>query len=174
MSTISTLERTITMFKSDPTIPNLHEVAQKKYKTFNENRNVELYTKFLELIGEKDLTWCNEAKYNPSFKANVPFAGKKNERNVCGGLTSSQKMQGIVRYEYKANVVEECRKDGNCHGLRVVCTQMGHIWIRLFNNNKRLAQVVLNADLSEQSCIDDGGLKIVKENLQLIRDCFPK
>ena len=37
MSTISTLERTITMFKSDPTIPNLHEVAQKKYKTFNEN-----------------------------------------------------------------------------------------------------------------------------------------
>ena len=172
MSTISTLERTITMFKSDPTIPNLHEVAQKKYKTFNENRNVELYTKFLELIGEKDLTWFNEAKYNPSFKANVTFAGNKNERNVSGGLTSSQKMQGIVRYEYKANVVEECRKD-HCMVLEWFA-QMGHIWIRLFNNNKRLAQVVLNADLSEQSCIDDGGLKIVKENLQLIRDCFPK
>ena len=81
-------------------------------------------------------------------------------------------MHGIVRYEYKSNIIEECRKDGKVHGLRVVCTQMGHIWIRLHKNNQRLAQLVLNGDLSEQSSIDDGGLKILKENIQLIRNCF--
>jgi hypothetical protein len=172
MSNITTLERTIAIFKSDPNVPNLHEATLTKYKKFCSNRTVDLYTTFFKLIGEEDLSWCNEATYNASFRANAPFGGKKNERNVSGGAKSSQKMHGIVRYEYKGNIIEECRKDGQVHGLRVVCTQMGHIWIRLHKNNKRLAQLVLNGDLSEQSSIDEGGLKILKDNIQLIRNCF--
>jgi hypothetical protein len=172
MSTVTTLERTIEIFKNDPSVPNLHATALKKYKIFCSNRTVNLYTTFFKLIGEEDLSWCSEATYKSSFRANVPFPGKANERNVSGGVTSSQRLQGIVRYEYKGNIVEECRKDGKIHGLRVVCTQMGHIWLRLYKDNQRLAQVVLNADLSEQSSIDEGGLKIVKENLHIIRSCF--
>ena len=34
-------------------------------------------------------------------------------------------LAGLVRYEYKCNIIEECRRDGKEHGLRVVCTQMG-------------------------------------------------
>ena len=79
---------------------------------------------------------------------------------------------GLVRYAYKCNIIEECRRDGKEHGLRVVCTQMGDVWIRLHRHGKRLAQIVLNADLTEQSSIDDGGLKGLRQHLHLIRDCF--
>lgn len=81
-------------------------------------------------------------------------------------------MHGVVRYEYKGNIVEEGRKHGDTHGLRVVFTQMGHFWIRLFKNGKRLAQLVLNGDFSKQSSIDEGGLKILMQHLHLIVDCF--
>ena len=36
-------------------------------------------------------------------------------------------VHGLVRYEYKGNLIEEGRKDGLEHGLRVDCTQMGDI-----------------------------------------------
>ena len=41
-----------------------------------------------------------------------------------------------------------------------------------FKNGRRLAQIVLNADLSEQSSMDDGGLEILKQHLHLVKDCF--
>ena len=170
---VDVLERTVAIFKSDPAgFPKPHQTALNKYQIFCANRTAGLYVTFLGLIGEQDLSWCNDAKYTASFMANVPFPGKNNERAVSGGATQSRKMHGIVRYEYKGNIIEECCKDGKQHGLRVVCTQMGHIWIRLFKNGQRLAQIVLNADLSEQSSIDEGGLKSLKQHLHLIRDCF--
>ena len=106
MSTITILEQTIEIFKNDPSVPNLHATALKKYKIFCSNRTVDLYTTFFKLIGEEDLSWCSEATYKSSFRANVPFPGKVNERNVSGGVSSSQRLQGIVRYEYK-NYKEE-------------------------------------------------------------------
>ena len=173
MSVVKVLERTVAVFKSDPTgFPKGHQTALNKYEIFCANRTAELYTTFLGLIGEENLSWCDDAEYTASFMANVPFPGKNNERAVSGGATQSRKMQGIVRYEYKGNIIEECCKDGKQHGLRVVCTQMGHIWIRLFKNGHRLAQIVLNADLSEQSSIDDGGLQTLKEHLHLVKKCF--
>ena len=170
---LEVLERTIAVFKGDPSgLPKAHQSALDKYKIFCAKRTTGLYTTFLGLIGEQDLSWCNDAQYTASFLANVPFPGKNNERAVSGGATQSRKMQGIIRYEYKGNIIEECCKNGRQHGLRVVCTQMGHIWIRLFKNGNRLAQVVLNGDLSEQSSIDDGGLETLKQHLHLISNCF--
>ena len=134
---VNVLERTVAIFKSDPAgLTKAHQSALKKYQIFCANRTARLYVTFLELIGEHDLSWCNDANYTASFMANVPFPGKNNERAVSGGATQSRKMQGIVRYEYKGNIIEECCKDGRQHGLRVVCTQMGHIWIRLFKNGQ--------------------------------------
>ena len=103
------------------------------------------------------------------------FLGKKNERPVSGGrCNTTGRPHGVIRYQYKANVIEEGRKGGQPHGLRVVCTQMGDIWIRLHKNGERLAQVVLHADLSENSSMakDDGGLKTLRQHLHLIQDCF--
>lgn len=167
------LEMIVTAFKSNPfKDPNLHQVSVKKYQIFNCHRTADLYTTFLALIGEEDLTWCNEARFALSFKANAPFSGRKNERSVCGGINKSNKMHGIVRYEYVGCAIEECRKDGKPHGLRVTCTQMGDIWIRLYRDGERLAQLVLNSDLSPQFSIDDGGLKILRRNIHLIHRCF--
>lgn len=167
------LEKTVAIFKNNPAgVANLHAAALKKYDVFCRHRTVDLYTTFLALVGEHDSSWCNDAVYAPAFKACVPMVGKKNERNVSGGMNNSKQAHGIVRYEYMCCAIEECRKDGKEHGLRVVCTQMGDIWLRLFKNGKRLAQIILNSDLSEQSSIDDGGLKKFKQHLHLIKDCF--
>ena len=120
---------------------------------------------------------CSGAKFSRSFTACVPFPGKKNERKVCGMVegNDSGKIQGLVRYEYKGNIVEECRTAGKEHGLRVVCTQMGDIWIRLHTNGNRLAQIVLCADGSISPCpkpIDEGGLDALRCHLHMIQECF--
>jgi hypothetical protein len=167
------LEKTLAIFKGDPSgVPNLHPAALKKYNVFCRQREADLYMIFLALVGDEDCSWLDDAVFLPSFTAAAPMAGKKNERPVSGGANKSKKMHGIVRYEYHLCVVEECRKDGRQHGLRVCCTQMGDVWIRLYKNGNRLAQIVLNSDLSVQSSIDDGGLKKLRAHLHLILDCF--
>uniref|UniRef100_A0A7S2XED1 Uncharacterized protein n=1 Tax=Lotharella oceanica TaxID=641309 RepID=A0A7S2XED1_9EUKA len=170
----SALEETVAVFKADPHgIKNLHDTASRRYGVFCRRRTADLYTTFFALIGEEDLSWCGEATYVPSFLANVPWPGKTNERPVSGGRsTKSKKMHGLVRYAYKGNAIEECRKDGKEHGLRITCTVMGDLWIRLYKNGQRLAQIVLHADLSVQSAIDGGGLKKLRQHMHLVRDCF--
>lgn len=142
------------------------------YNVFCHNRTAELYSTFFTLIGSPDPDF-SDAKYVPVFTACVPF----NQRNAVpiSGMAKSGIAHGLVRYEYKGNLIEECRKEGKEHGLRVVCTQVGQIWIRLFSNGKRLAQIVLSSDLSIASSpppIDEGGLKMLRNNLHLIRECF--
>lgn len=173
------LEKTVAIFTSDPTsVPNLkNKVSLKHYSKFNARRTAELYATFLSLIGDEDLSWCDDAVYSPSFKGNAPFPGKQHERLISGGCTgggggSSGAMHGLVRYEFKGSIIEECRRDGQPHGLRVTCTLLGDTWIRLYRYGERLAQVVLHADLTLQSTIDGGGLKILREHLYLIKECF--
>jgi len=174
------LEQTVRRFKQRPLdIPlpgrrtTLHATSTRKYNKFCRGRRANLYSVFLKLVGDDDLSWLDETVFVESFRANVPFPGKKNERSVQGGRGCASKiMHGIVRYEYKDNIIEECRKEGKQHGLRVVCTQMGHVWIRLYDSGTRLAQIVLNADLSEQSAIDDGGLAMLSSHVHLVRECF--
>mmetsp|Transcript_34489 Transcript_34489/g.44461 ORF Transcript_34489/g.44461 Transcript_34489/m.44461 type:complete len:217 (-) Transcript_34489:310-960(-) len=172
----STLEKTVTMFKSEPSVPNLqNDLSTKMYDVFCRNRTVDLYTTFFSLIGDDDISWCDDAVYRSSFIASAPMSGKQNERSMSGGAhTKTMNMHGLVRYEYKGCAIEECRKDGKVHGLRVVCTQVGLIYIRLHKNGERLAQLVLNNDLSESisACVDEGGLKLLRNHSHLIRDCF--
>lgn len=167
-----TLEKTVEAFKDDPVVPNVHEAALRKYVVFCRNRTADLYRTFFALVGDRDLSWCNDAVYCPSFAACAPFAGQKYARMVSGGTNRSKQMHGLVRYDYQCHIIEECRKGGKQHGLRVVCTEMGHVWLRLYKNGERLAQLVLNGDMSVQSKIDDGGLRGLKEHLHLIRACF--
>ena len=170
---ICVLEKTISKFKIGPDLKTAHPTALKKYDVFNRRRTADLFITFLALVGDEDLSWLSNAVHVPLFVACVPFNGKNNERPVCGGMDKNSKAaHGIVRYVYKSNIIEEFRKEGQPHGLRVVCTEMGHVWIRLHDTGKRLAQVVLNGDLTEQSSTDEGGLKILQDNLRLIRDCF--
>ena len=170
--TVELLQKTVAQFKRDPTIPRAHMVAQKKYAIFSRNRTVELYTTFFELAG--GIPDCSRAKFKPSFTACVPFPGKKNERQVSG-MVAGGRAQGLVRYEYKGNIIEECRTGGIEHGLRIVCTQMGDYWIRLYSNGKRLAQIVLSADCSISACpkpVDEGGLEALRSHLHLILGCL--
>jgi len=165
------LQKTITTFQSNPSVPKLHVVAQKKYNVFCRNRTADLYMEFFALVGIPDVS---TATFVPQFMACVPFPGKKNERVVCG-MASNGVAHGILRYEYTGCLIEECRVDGREHGLRVVCTQMGDIWIRLFSNGKRLAQIVLSSDYSisaNPKPIDDGGLDKLRSHLHLIIACF--
>lgn len=176
------LAATVAKFKAKPLdLPlrsgnaSLHPTSARLYTTFCGNRTAGLYVKFLSLIGDSDLSWLGDSTFMPSFTACAPFHSKKDERPVQGDMSrGSREMNGLVRYDYKQNIIEECRKFGKPHGLRVVCTQMGHIWIRLHDDGKRLAQLVLNSDLSEQSSVDDGGLDIVRANLDLIAECFKR
>jgi hypothetical protein len=165
------LEQTIAAFRAKPSMPKVHDAAQKRYAIFCRNRTAELYTTFFSLVGVPDLSG---ATFVPSFKACVPFPGKKSERDTCG-MAKSGLPHGVVRYEYIQCVVEECRVDGREHGLRVVCVQTGDIWIRLFSHGKRLAQIVLCSDFSvsgNPKPIDDGGLKQLKSHLHLVLACF--
>merc|ERR1712070_302475 len=96
--------------------------------------------------------------------------GSKSDRFVHG-MEQGGLCHGVVRYEYKGNIIEECHNEGREHGLRVVFTQVGQIWIRLFSNGQRLAQIVLNGDYTVASMpkpIDDGGLKMLRSHLKLI------
>lgn len=152
-------------------MPRLHDVAQRKYDTFCRNRTAELYNAFFTLVGAPDFS---ESSFSKSFTACVPFPGKKDERAVCG-MVKDGIVHGLVRYEYKGNLIEETRKNGMEHGLRVVCTQMGDIWLRLHSNGKRLAQIVLSADYRESANprpIDDGGLKELRGHMHLVLQCF--
>lgn len=108
------------------------------------------------------------------FEACVPFPGKTNQRPVCGMARGGSTPHGLIRYEFKGCSVEECRVNGREHGLRVVCTQMGDYWIRLYSNGVRLAQIVLTADGTEGGglTIDNGGLEALKGHLHLIRGCI--
>ena len=156
-------------------LENVHTAAQRKYSFFCRNRTSALYELFFSLVDEDGdgNWWEHEGLYTHSFVACVPFPGKKNERKVSGGMRSSSKQpHGLVRYAYKQNIIEEGRRDGKPHGLRVVCTQMGHVWIRLWRRGDRLAQIVLNGDMSVQSTIDDGGLKMLKDHLPAVLQCF--
>ena len=165
------LERTIERFKSQPRFPNVHPVAQAKYSAFCQNRTAELYNTFFTLVGIPDIS---EAKYVSAFNACVPFPGKAHERKVAG-MAKNNVAHGVIRYKYQTHVIEECRIDGKNHGLRVVCTEMGHIWLRLYANGNRLAQLVLSSDfaeLSSPSPVDEGGLNKLRSHLHLIRKCF--
>jgi hypothetical protein len=170
----SSLDRTVAAFQFDPSLQNIHPVAAQLYATFCNARTAALYTTFFALVGDEDyLNWLGEATYSSAFRACAPFHGKKDERSVAGGkCVLSGKMHGLVRYEYKKNVIEECRREGEAHGLRVVCLETGHVYIRLYNQGKRVAQIVLNSDMSVQSMIDDGGLMHLQKNLHLITSCF--
>ena len=165
------LTQAIAAFRSNPSVAKAHEVAQRKYSIFCRNRTADLYTAIFDLVGAPDLS---EAKFAPAFKACAPFPGKKDERTV-NGMVKKGVMHGVVRYEYKGNIIEECRKDGVEHGLRVVCTQMGDIWLRLHSDGKRLAQIVLSSDFKEAANpkpIDEGGLKTLRSQLHLVLACF--
>mmetsp|Transcript_480 Transcript_480/g.1128 ORF Transcript_480/g.1128 Transcript_480/m.1128 type:complete len:216 (-) Transcript_480:70-717(-) len=171
------LEKTVAIFARDPAgVPNLaNKVSIKHYSKFCAKRTADLYITFFALIGDEDLSWCDDAVYSPSFKGNAPFPGKQHERLIsggCAGTTNAGAMHGLVRYEFKGSIIEECRRDGQPHGLRVTCTMLGDVWIRLYRHGERLAQVVLHADLSLQSSIDGGGLKILRDHLHLIKECF--
>eukprot|EP00462_Mataza_sp_D1_P005218 CAMPEP_0175099528 /NCGR_PEP_ID=MMETSP0086_2-20121207/6510_1 /TAXON_ID=136419 /ORGANISM="Unknown Unknown, Strain D1" /LENGTH=187 /DNA_ID=CAMNT_0016373395 /DNA_START=42 /DNA_END=605 /DNA_ORIENTATION=- len=168
------LEKTVAVFKNKPPPSKLHPAALQKYQVFCRNRTVDLYTTFFALVGEQDVSWCDVASYNPSFKASVPFPGKKNERIVSGGSNNAKQIHGLCRYEYQCCLIEECRKNGLVHGLRVVCTQMGDVWVRLHKDGKRLAQVVLSADLCVQPSMskNEGGLKMLLQHIHLVQDCF--
>jgi hypothetical protein len=170
----SSLDRTVVAFRADPALPDIHATAARMYGTFCARRTPKLYTKFFQLVGDEDYEgWLSGSRYTPAFRACAPFHGKKDERSVAGGrCVASGKMHGLVRYEYKKNVIEECRRDGEPHGLRVVCIETGHIYIRLYNQGERVAQIVLNSDLSVQNTIDDGGLKNLQAHLHLITACF--
>lgn len=170
-NTLALLEPTVRAFQQRPNVAGLQGAAPRMYATFCSNRAAELYTTFYNLVGVPDLSG---ATHTQSFVAEVPWAGKKNERPVCG-MAKGGVMHGLIRFEYKGDLVEECRKNGKEHGLRIVCVQTGDIWIRLFQDGKRLAQIVLGSNLSIQSNpkpIDEGGLDILKSHLDLIRACF--
>mmetsp|Transcript_6920 Transcript_6920/g.12733 ORF Transcript_6920/g.12733 Transcript_6920/m.12733 type:complete len:205 (-) Transcript_6920:120-734(-) len=171
----SYIEAAVARFKLEPAIAKSHNTAQRKYNTFCKNRNASLYTTFynLDVVGGapdfKNTTFVQE------FKACAPFPGRTNLRPVSGMAKKGSIMHGLVRFNYKGNIIEECRKNGKEHGLRVTCTQMGDIWIRLYSNGKRLAQIVLSPGYSIAEMprpIDDGGLKDLMSHLDLILECF--
>ena len=166
------VEQTVSKFKAKPTVLKLHPTAQRLYSNFNSNRPAELYATFFGLVG--GIPDFSGSKFNAKFTACVPFLGMKNQRPVAG-MAKDGAPHGLVRFEYKANIIEETRFDGKEHGLRVVCTQLGDIWIRLFSKGKRLAQIVMSPGgtiSGSPKPIDEGGLKQLKSNLHLIVECF--
>ena len=166
------VQQTVSKFKAKPTVPKLHPTAQRLYSTFNSNRPADLYATFFDIVGGvPDYTGST---FNSKFTACVPFPGLTNQRPVAG-MAKGSVPHGLVRFEYKANIIEETRLDGKEHGLRVVCTQLGDIWIRLFSKGKRLAQIVMSPSgtiAGSPKPIDEGGLKDLKSNLHLIVECF--
>ena len=173
--TLQLLEKTVANFRIKPAIPKLHRVAQKKYNAFNRNRTAELYTTFFALVGDGIPDYGASARYSEQFTCCAPWPGRTNERPVNGMVAPGATMHGLVRYEYKGNVIEECRLDGREHGLRVVCVQTGDIWIRLFQEGRRLAQIVLSYDgaiSANPKPIDEGGLPALMKHLHLIKACF--
>jgi len=165
------LQETITLFQNKPGISGAHNTAQRAYNKFCANRTAQLYITFWELVGAPDFSGTG---FNPKFTARVPTGGSKDNRPVQG-MELGGLCHGVVRYEYKANIIEECHMQGAEHGLRVVFTEVGQIWVRLYSNGERLAQIVLNGDYSVASMpkpIDDGGLKMLRNHLHLIVDCF--
>lgn len=169
---IQLLQKTIVQYQTNPSILKAHMTAQRKYSVFCRNRTADLYIAFFGLVG--GIPDCSGATFSRRFTACVPFPGKKDEREVCG-MVAGGKIQGLVRYEYKGNIIEECRTAGREHGLRVVCTQTGDIWLRLHSNGNRLAQIVLCADGSVSACpkpIDEGGLDALRCHLHMVQECF--
>ena len=169
------LDKTVAAFQKRSSIPKLHKVAQKKYAVFCRNRTAELYRTFFSLVGDAPPDF-GEAKLagDRGFTACVPFPGKTCERPVYGMAKGGTTPHGLFRYEFKGCSVEECRVNGREHGLRVVCTQMGDYWLRLYSNGDRLAQIVLSADGAEGGgpAIDDGGLGLLRSHLHLVRECL--
>jgi hypothetical protein len=162
----------VSKFKDKSSVPNLHPTAQRLYATFNSNRTAELYTFFFGLVG--GVPDYSGSKFSKSFTACVPFPGEKNRRQ-CGGMAKGGLPHGLVRFEYKKNIIEETRLDGNPHGLRVVCTQLGDIWIRFYSKGQRLAQIVMSPSgtiASSPKPVDEGGLKKLQSHLSLIVNCF--
>ena len=150
-----------------------HDICVRKYTIFNKNRTAELHSLFMNYVGiPEDI---NETKYSAKFRGCTPFSGTKNERDIQGGCKDSSIMHGIIRYEYKTNLIEEGRINNKAHGLRVTFVQTGDIWIRLNKNDNRIAQIVLASDYSIQSNpkpVDEGGLDFLKANLPLILACL--
>jgi hypothetical protein len=166
------LDQTVKTFKRDPDVQKLHTVTQKRYSVFSTTRTSDLYFKFFELVG--GVPDFSESEYKSSFIARVPFPGRGNERPV-EGMAKDGKIHGLVRYEYKGNIIEETRVDGKVHGLRVCFVQTGDIWIRLHSHGERIAQIVLGSDCSinsNPSPIDEGGLAVLKSHLHLITECL--
>ena len=129
---------------------------------------------FFGLVGDVPPDFSDAKLVREDFSACVPFPGKTNERPVYGMAKGGCTPHGLIRYEFKGCSIEECRVNGREHGLRVVCTQMGDYWLRLYSNGKRLAQIVLSADGAEGGgpAIDDGGLALLRSHLQLVRQCL--
>ena len=160
-------EKTVKSFRTKPPEKKLHPTAQRLYTNFSNNRTADLYTTFFDLVG--GVPDYSESKLS-TFTACVPF---REERPVRG-MAKNGVAHGLIRYEYKGNIVEETRLDGKEHGLRVVCTQLGDIWIRFFSKGKRLAQIVMSPSgkIGTPKPIDEGGLKDLRSNLHLIVECF--
>merc|ERR1711907_725954 len=143
-----------------------HDTAQRLYDKFCRNRTAQLYTTFCALAGMPDFA---ATRFNPKFGPfALPTGGCKEPRFV-EGMEQDGRCHGVIRYEYKGSIIEECHMEGREHGLRVVCTQIGQIWLRLYRNGERMAQIVLNGDSTVATMpkpIDEGrselqrGLKI--------------
>jgi len=171
VDSLQRMEETIARFQRRSVIAGAHDTAQRAYNKFCANRTAQLPATFFELVDVPDLS---RAAFNPQFKACVPTGGSKDDRFV-EGMEQAGRCHGVIRYEYKSNIIEECHMDGSEHGLRVVFTQVGQIWIRLYSNGQRLAQIVLNGDYTVASMpkpIDQGGLVLLWRHLDLIVDCF--
>jgi len=165
------MQETVALFQKKPSIVGAHATAQRAYDRFCRNRTAQLHAAFFTLVGMPEFS---SARFNPKFGARVPTGGSKADRFV-EGMEQSSRCHGVIRYEYKANIIEECHMGGKEHGLRVVFTEVGQIWIRLYKNGQRMAQIVLNGDFTVASMpkpIDEGGLSMLRSHLHLIQDCF--
>jgi hypothetical protein len=168
------LDETVARFQSKPSMAGAHDTAQRAYDKFCRNRTAQLHATFYALVGMPDFA---AARFNPKFGPfALPTGGCKEQRCV-EGMEQGGRCHGVIRYEYKASIIEECHMEGKEHGLRVVCTQVGQIWLRLYKNGERMAQIVLNGDSTVAAMpkpIDDGGLKTLQSHLHLIQDNFKK
>merc|ERR1711907_51431 len=165
------MQETVALFQKKPSIGGAHDTAQRAYDKFCRNRTAHLYSTFFALVGIPEFS---KGRFNSKFGACVPTGGSKEDRFV-EGMEENGLCHGVIRYEYKANIIEECHREGKEHGLRVVFTQVGQIWIRLYNNGERMAQIVLYGDFTVASMpkpIDEGGLSMLQSHLHLIQDCF--
>ena len=98
-----------------------HPKVLMNYEVFNRNRTAELYEFFwnLDVVGHPDLSGAKLVE--TSFLGCAPFAGKKNERPLFG-MAKDSLAHGLIRFEYKTDIVEECRIAGKERKLAALDT----------------------------------------------------